>query len=387
MREHRLIFEGGNPETGSSGERVDANAKVEKMEPLDPVRTEQMDKERQGRLETVAQHEKVENEERDKVLPAIEKEIQDLPDKDGKNPEKRQEEGGDRRNERNERQVQEAERFVNESRDTLKDPYQKEIFDAAMDALSPQEKADYYRDAVVWFNACDKQDKPSSLTPADIQGINQRVFAQEIVFSSFEYKLQKASGLQQTQNAARADYQLNISEADRGLANKAHDKMVQAAKKYLQDHPDVAQIIERQQKEDERKFNERASDERVWGKDGTAMKGHKSPEEMKRDAAKELQTIIDQVNGKKGIKFELQPATQEQKESGEQLSLHIIPKDQRQSVQVQEVTGRVVGLFEKDSQGFPKKAETLKVTTDAQTLKECIASVVTHDYTEKKKSK
>jgi len=393
--ERRLIFFNGNPEASSGVESTEGAAKTETLKPLDPAKKEQLDKDAQTRVATREQHEQAENQERSETLPAIAQKIQTL-DGEEKKPqetkdeksEKKEEEkpNGERQNEQRERQLQDAEKFVNEARDTLKDPYHKEIFDAAINALSPQEKLAYYRDSIVWFNSCDKQSKTSTLTSADIQEINKSVFAKDVVFAAFDYNIQMSSGLRQTRDASKADYLLNISEADRQMSDQAHEKMVEAAKKYLKEHPDVAKILERQQKEDEQKFNESASDERQWGVNGEATKNNKSPEEMKRDASKELQTIIDQVNGRKGIKFELQSASQRDKETGERLSVKIIPKDQKQSEQVQEITNKVVGSFEKQKQGFVRKTETLMVTSDAQKLKECIASVVSHSYTEKKKA-
>lgn len=396
LGERRLIFFNGNPEASSGAENVEGGAKTETIKPLDPAKKEQLDKDAQTRVAVRDQHEQAENKERSETLPAIEEKIEksDSVEKKGdgekadekSEKDERNDKNSQRPNEQNERQLQDAEKFVSEARDTLKDPYQKEIFDAAVNALSPQEKLAYYRDSIVWFNSCDKQSKSSTLTSADIQEINKSVFAKDVVFAAFDYNIQMSSGLRQTRDASRADYLLNVSEADRQMSDQAHEKMVEAAKKYLKEHPDVAKILERQQKEDEQKFNESASDERQWGANGEATKNNKSPEEMKKDASKELQTIIDQVNGRKGIKFELQSASQHDKETGERLSVKIIPKDQKQSEQVQEITKKIVGSFEKQKQGFVRKTETLMVTSDAQKLKECIASVVSHSYTEKKKA-
>jgi hypothetical protein len=294
------------------------------------------------------------------------------------------EQNAERHDEDFEKQNRDAETFVNDARETLKDPYQKEVFDAAMSALTPQEKVAYYRDQTVWFNSCDKQSK-SAISPADTQDMNKSVFAKDIAFSGFDYNIQMSSGLRSAKDASKADYLLNVSETDRQTSDQAHEKMAQASKQYLKEHPDVAKIIQRQQKEDEQKVNEVASDDRRWGANGESNKNFKSPEEMKRDASKELQAVIDQVNGRKGIKFELETASQHDKETGERLSVRIIPKDQNQSEQVQGITKKVVGSFEKERQGLIRKTETLKVTSDAETLKECIASVVAHSYVDKKK--
>lgn len=370
--EHRLIFLDGNPEAMTTSEPETDDS--ERGELVDPAKIEQMEQNASVHGETRKEHEQAENQERNQVLPPIEEKMK-----------------ADKQSEQNEQPLQDAERFASEARDTLQDPHQKEIFDAAMDALSPQEKIAYYRDRIVWFDSCVKQIKPSYvLTPADardIQYVKRGAFAQNIVFSAFDPHIQRSSGLQRLRDAAKADYLMNVSEADRLLADQASDKMVQAAKQYLQSHPETAKIVGQQQKEAEQELNAISSDESIWQPEGEASRYFKSPEEMKKDASKELQNIVDEASGKKGIKFELLPASQHDKETGERLSLKIVPKDKNQSEQVQEVTKKIAGSFEKKQQGIVKRKEVLIVTNDAQKLKECIASLVTHSYTEKKISK
>jgi len=433
--ENRLLSFAG-PETGTSpAEQPEQPQSKPEMATLSPEKTESLNKAELERSETVTIHEAAEEKERSLTLPIIGQKIDQSPDharsgntpktpkedvsgrllgiglvesadkvtqaqtpknasekthaksneeEKGKKDEKKEgtekseeKEKKDTKNpEQLERQLREADQFISSARETLKEPYQKEIFDAALKVLTPEEKVAYYHDEITWFDAVSKNSEHPDTSNYD------KSFASIVVFGRIKSNNRECARAKQCYQAVNAEYQLNASSSDTELADQAAEKIYQAKQQYLQEHPEIAKTYEQQKNDREQRFHERGSNTKLW--EGGKGRGPKSPEQMKKDAAKELDEVIKKANGKKGIRFELLPASEQNRETGQELSLRIIPKDQNQSVQIQDMVRKAGIGYAKEIANSPDKAEKLKVTNDALTLKILIAETVSHRYKEKK---